>query len=303
VQDLKPLTREHFGRNWVGIVSYYIFHWRAPLLALGVIVTLLLAASATRLELQAGFTKMLPLEHPYMKTFLKYQSEFGGANKVLVAVRARDGDIFSAEALAKLKGVHEDLFFTKGVERSSVLSLYSPNTIFLEVVEDGFRAGPVLPSNFNPTPQGFEDLRANLLKSQWVGRIVASDFSAALVAVTLLDRDPETGARLDLKRVGADLEKIRAKYEDARFTVHVIGFAKSSSDIAAGAAGVILFFLIAIAITAALLYWYSGSVKLTTLALAVALTPVVWLLGLLPILGSRSTRCRSSCRSSSSPSG
>jgi predicted RND superfamily exporter protein len=285
MQDLPPLKRDQFGKNWVGIVSYYIFHWRRAFLVLGILLTLILGWSATRLELQAGFSKMLPLEHPYMQTFLKYQPDFGGANKVLVAVKARNGDIFNAEALRKLKAVHEDLFFTRGVERSSVLSLYSPNTIFMEVVEDGFRAGPVLPSNFNPSPQGFEDLRANLLKSQWMGRIVASDFSAALVAVTLLERDPETGARLDLKRVGASLEKIRAKHEDERFTIHVIGFAKSSSDIAAGAAGVLLFFVIAMAITALLLYWYSGSVKLTALALVVALLPVVWLLGLLPFLG------------------
>jgi predicted RND superfamily exporter protein len=285
VHDPAPLTREHFGRNWVGIVSYYIFHWRGPLLAIGILTTLLLAGSATRLEVQAGFSKMLPLEHPYMKTFLKYQQDFGGANKVLVAVRGRDGDIFNAAALAKLKAVHQDLFFTPGVERSSVLSLYSPNTIFMEVVEDGFRAGPVLPSNFDPTPQGFEELRANLLKSQWIGRIVASDFSAALVSVTLLERDPDTGARLDVKRIGADLEKIRAKHEDERFSVHIVGFAKSSADIAAGAAGATLFFGIAAAITALLLLWYSGSWKLTALAMAVALTPVVWLLGLLPILG------------------
>lgn len=285
IHDPAALTRDHFGRNWVGIVSYYIFHWRNPLLALGVLITIVLGWSATRLEVQAGFSKMLPLEHPYMQTFLKYQQDFGGANKVLVAVRAREGTIFSAEALAKLKGVHEDLFFTGGVERSSVLSLYSPNTIFMEVVEDGFRAGPVLPSNFRADAQGFEELRANLLKSQWVGRIVASDFTAALVSVTLLERDPETGARLDLKRVGADLEKIRAKHEDGRFSVHIIGFAKSSSDIAAGARGVIAFFGIATLVTAALLFWYSGSLKLTGVGLAAALLPVVWLLGLLPILG------------------
>src|SRR5205814_1277122 len=72
---------------------------------------------------------------------------------------------------------------------------------------------------------------------------------------------------------------------DDRFSVHVIGFAKSASDIAAGAAGVLVFFGLAAAITAALLLWYTGSARLTGLALAVALTPVVWLLGLLPILG------------------
>ena len=79
----------------------------------------------------------------------------------------------------------------------------------------------MLPSNFDPTPRGFEDLRANLLKSQWIGRLVASDFSAALVSVTLLERDPETGERLDLKRIGADLERIRGRHEDARFSEHV----------------------------------------------------------------------------------
>ena len=285
IQDPAPLTRDHFGKSWVGIVSYYIFHWRKPLLVLGLAITALLAWSATRLEVQAGFTKMLPLQHPYMKTFLKYQQDFGGANKVLVAVKARQGDVFNAAALAKLKAVHEDLFFMHGVDRSSVLSLYSPNTIFMEVVEDGFRAGPVLPSNFKADAQGFEELRANLLKSQWVGRIVAKDFTAALVSVTLLERDPRTGERLDLRQVGEDLEKIRAKNEDGQFSIHIIGFAKSSSDIAAGAKGVMVFFGVAFAITAVLLLWYSGSVKLTALALAVALTPVVWLLGLLPILG------------------
>jgi len=280
-----PLSRDHFGRSWVGIISYYIFRWRKPLLALGLVVTAVLGWSMTRLEVQAGFTKMLPLQHPYMQTFLKYQADFGGANKVLVAVKAREGDIFNAESLAKLKAVHEDLFFLPGVDRSSVLSLYSPNTIFMEVVEDGFRAGPVLPGNFKPDERGFDELRGNLLKSQWVGRIVASDFSGALVSVTLLERDPQTGERLDVKRFGAELEKIRAKHEDARFGVHIIGFAKSASDIAAGAGGVMLFFGLAAIITAMLLLAYSGSWKLTALALAVALTPVVWLLGLLPMLG------------------
>ena len=279
MDEPKQLSRDHFGKSWVGVVSYYIFHWRRALLALFVLITLVLAWSATRLEVQAGFTKMLPLKHPYMQAFLKYQQEFGGANRVLVAVKARNGDIFSKAALDKLKAVHEELFYLKGVERSSVLSLYSPTTIFMEVVEDGFRAGPVLPASLDGSPATLEELRRNLLKSQWVGRLVANDFSAAMVSVVLLDLDPETGKRLDLKRVGADLEKMREKLEDKDFSIHIIGFAKSSSDIASGAAGVLVFFGAAVLITALLLFWYSGSLRLTALSLVVAFVPVVWLLG------------------------
>jgi predicted RND superfamily exporter protein len=281
----KALTRKQFGGSWVGAIAYWIFHLRKPLLWLFVLVTLGLGYSATRLEVQAGFTKMIPLEHEYMRTFVDYQKDFGGANKILVALRSKDGDIYSAEFLDKLKQLHDDLFYLRGVDRASVLSLYSSSAIFIEVVEDGFKAGPVLPNNFDGRPQSVTEFRDNLLKSSWVGRIVANDFKSAMVAVVLQDNDQETGKRLDVKQVGADLEKIRAKYENDKYSVHVVGFAKSASDIAAGAQGVLLFFAAAFLITAALLFWYSGSLKLTFWALIVAMVPVIWLLGLLPILG------------------
>jgi len=46
-----------------------------------------------------------------------------------------------------------------------------------------------------------------------------------------------------------------------------------------------MFFGIAFVITALLLYWYSGSVMITALALICAIVPVIWLLGLLPVFG------------------
>ena len=273
------------ARMWVMRLANGIFRWRRPLLVAGIIVTLILAASATRLQVQAGFAKMVPLAHPYMQTFLKYQQDFGGANKVVVALEGSPGDVFDEKFLADLKSLHDDLFFLHGVNRASLISLYSPTTIFMEVVEDGFRAGQVLPSNFNGSAASIADFRSNLMKSQWLGRIVANDFSGALVSVTLLDRDPDSGQPLDLKKVGADLEKIRATHENNRFKVHILGFAKSSSDIAAGATEVIGFFAIATLITAALLFWYTSSLRITATALLVAAAPVVWLLGLMPLAG------------------
>jgi predicted RND superfamily exporter protein len=273
------------ARAWVALVANGIFRWRRGILLAGIIITVVLAASATRLQVQAGFAKMLPLAHPYMQTFLKYQQDFGGANKVVVALKVRKGDVFNAQFLTELKKLHDDLFFLRGVNRSSLLSLYSPSTIFMEVVEDGFRAGSVLPANFNGSAETIAQFRNNLMKSQWVGRLVANDFSGGLVAVTLLDQDPETGEPLDLKLVGAELERIRASHENADFSVHILGFAKSSSDIAAGAAEVIGFFGIATLITMALLYWYTASLRITAAALCVAAVPVVWLLGLMPLAG------------------
>jgi predicted RND superfamily exporter protein len=56
-------------------------------------------------------------------------------------------------------------------------------------------------------------------------------------------------------------------------------------DIASGAQGVVAFFGIAFLITAALMYWFVKDVKLTAVSLVVAMMPVLWLLGTLPIIG------------------
>jgi predicted RND superfamily exporter protein len=118
-----------------------------------------------------------------------------------------------------------------------------------------------------------------------VGRIVSADMTATMVVATLQDRDGDTGNRLDLRTIGAELENIRTKYENDKVSVHIIGFAKSSADIAQGASSVLGYFVAAFFVTAVLLYWYSGSLMLTSWALIAAAIPVVWLLGILPLLG------------------
>jgi len=234
---------------------------------------------------QAAFTKMIPLKHEYMQTFLQYQNDFGGANKVLVALKNTKGDIYEKEFMETLRKVTEEVFFLKGVERSSVASLFTPNVRFNEVVEDGFRGGNIVSADFAGTPEQLKLVRENLLKSDWIGRLVSNDHSSAMVVATLMENDPETGERLDLQDVSAQLEQIRAKYENEATTVHIIGFAKAVGDIAKGAAGVLVFFGLAFVITSLLLYWYSGSLMITALALICAVVPVIWLLGLLPIFG------------------
>jgi len=279
------IERQEFRSDWIGKVSYWIFHHRRWLLILFTLLTILLGVMASQLRVQAGFTKMIPLNHPYMSTFLQYQQDFGGANKVLVVLKTQKGDIFEKEFMETLRQVTEEVFYLKGVERSSVTSLFTPNVRYNEVVEDGFRGGNIISADFAGTPEQLDLVRDNLLKSDWVGRIVANDQSAAMVVATLQENDPETGQRLDLQEVARALEEIRGKYEKDGNTVHIIGFAKAMGDIAAGAAGVLVFFGVAFVITAILLYWYSGSLMLTSLALICAIVPVIWLLGLLPVFG------------------
>jgi predicted RND superfamily exporter protein len=283
--DDAEIEKQEFRRDWIGKVARWLFSHRRSLLIINLLITIVLGVMASQLRVQAGFTKMIPLNHPYMATFLEYQQDFGGANKVLVVLKNDDGSIFEKQFMERLREVTEEVFYIKGVERSSVTSLFTPNVRYNEVVEDGFRGGNIVSADFAGTPEQLVAVRENLMKSDWIGRIVANDQSAAMVVATLMENDPDTGQRLDLQEVAKKLEEIRGKFEKDGNTVHIIGFAKAMGDIAEGAAGVLVFFGVAFVITAILLYWYSGSLVLTSLALVCAIVPVIWLLGLLPVFG------------------
>ena len=269
-----------------------MFAARIPLLILFAAATVVMLYFAAQLRVDAGFKKQLPLEHEYMQTFLDYETEFGGANRLLVAVMAKDGDMFDPEFFQTLEQVTNEVFFIPGVNRAGVRSIFTPNVRFVEIVEGGFAGGNVIPANFAPSSEGFaptqedfERIRANIVKSGQLGRLVSEDFSGAMVWADLMEEDPQTGEKIDYQRVAQDLENIREKYQNEAIGIHIIGFAKIVGDIAEGAKSVIYFFLVALLITAILLYIYSGSLRLTILPLVCSVVAVIWQLGTLSLLG------------------
>lgn len=278
-------SRDEFSTGFIGRVGYLIFHWRRAILILGILITVVLGYFATQLHVTAGFTKMIPLHHEFMKTFSDYQNVFGGADKVLIAVKSKKGDIYQKDVMQVIRQVADDVFYIKGIDRGTLLSLYSSNVRYNEVVEEGFISGSLVPADFVGTPEQLVKVKQNVLKSDWVGRIVSNDMTATMVVATIQDFDRETGQHFDLREIGSKLEAVRAKYDGDTVSVHIIGFAKASADIAEGASRVLGFFVIAFLVTAVLLFWYSGSAMLTAWALVAAGIPVFWLLGLLPLMG------------------
>lgn len=265
-----------------------LFARRHVVLALFAALSLALGLSALNLKVDAGFTKLAPLEHPYMQTYLEHREEFGGADRIVLALMAREGDIFTPGFLAALHRATDAMFFLPGVDRTQVFSILTPNVRFIEVVEDGIAGGNVLPAEFTPDESGFAQLRENVVKAGLVGRLVANDFSGAIVAARLQEFHPGSGERLDYVEVAHQLERIREELKassDIAIDVHVIGFAKAVGDIADGAATVAVFFAIAFAVATALVYAYTRALRPTAALLACSLLAVVWQLGLLDLLG------------------
>jgi len=118
-----------------------------------------------------------------------------------------------------------------------------------------------------------------------VGRLVAKDFSGAMVQAELIPETAAQGGKLDYQAIGKKLEAIRTQLEQGNVSVHIIGFAKVVDDIANGARSVMYFFLATIAFTWLLLFIYSTSAKLATLTVVAAFIAVIWMLGALRLMG------------------
>ncbi len=265
-------------------IERLLFARRRLVLAAFALATLAMGWLAAGLKVDAGFTKLVPVEHEYMQTFLEYRDEFGGADRVVIAVMARDGDLFTPGFLGALRKITDATFFLPGVDRTQVYSILTPNVRFIEVVEDGIAAGNVLPADFQPDEAGFARLRENIIKAGIVGRLVANDFTGAIVAAKLQEFHPQTGERLDYLEVARELERIRGE-AGPDVDVHIIGFATMVGSIADGAVRVMLFFGIAFLVTALFVYAYTRSIRLTIPPLASSLIAVVWQLGGLTGLG------------------
>ena len=267
------------------------FFFRHRLATLGVLalITLVMGGFAAQLRMSAGFDKQLPQQHEFIKTFNQYRDVLFGANRIIVVLHAKDGDIWNKEALTKLNDLTQTLFFMPGIDRRTVTSLWTPNTRAVQITEEGMKAedvvgGDVTVATLND--QAIVGIRERTLIGGFVGSLVANDYSGAMVLAELADPDPQTGQRLNYLEFSQRLEdEVRAKYGDDQYEVQIIGFAKQMGDIGAGATSVMGFFALAFLLTVLAVYWYTRSWALTFLPLCCSLVSVVWQFGTITLLG------------------
>ncbi|WP_371185532.1 RND family transporter [Thalassotalea maritima] len=272
--------------RFIDACAFQLLRFRKSLGILFTLVTILASYSALNTHFSTGFNKLIPLSHDYMKAFQDHGNTFTGSNRVLINLAWQgEGDIFNAEFMKALQKATDEVFFTPGVNRTTVRSIYTPEVRYIEINEFGFTGNVVIPSRFVADEEGLKQVRSNVYKSGQIGKLVGNDVRSALIQAELLDVDPKTGERIDYAEVASHLENIRSQFESANIEVNIIGFAKVMGDVMEGLTSVLMFFVLAFVITFLLLLWYSKSLKLTSLAIVVALLPVIWLLGILPVIG------------------
>mgnify|MGYP000591919760 CR=1 FL=1 len=270
-------------------IEKLVFNNRMVVLVIFLLVTIFLSYQASKVTPDASLERMIPLEHPYIINFLEHKSDVENlANFIRISVEAKQGDIFSTDYMKALEKISDEVFYLPGVDRSGLKSLWTPNVRWVEVTEQGFQGGTVIPTTYDGSDESLDQLRQNILKSGEVGRLVANNFKSTIVYVPLLEKNSETGESLDYLKFSLLLEeKIREKYAgpDSFVNIQIVGFAKKIGDLIEGMSAIAVFFFIAVMITTVLLYTYSRCAISTFATVICSIIAVFWQMGLMHSLG------------------
>ncbi|WP_230971691.1 efflux RND transporter permease subunit [Nitrogeniibacter aestuarii] len=277
---------EDFDTRSGTLAERLLFNNRLIVVVLCLVATVVLGLQATRIELNASFEKMIPTSHPFIANFLEHRSELAGlGNALRIAVEARDGTIFDKTYLDTLAKINDEVYLLPGVDRPYMKSLWTPATRWIAVTEEGLDGGTVIPEDYDGSDDSLRQVQANVQRSGEIGQLVAGNFKSSIIFVPLLDKDPKTGDDLDYADFARQLENIRSKYQNEHIAIHITGFAKIVGDLIDGLKQVLWFFVLAVGIVTAVLYFYTRCVRSTLLVMGCSLVAVLWQFGLLHLFG------------------
>jgi predicted RND superfamily exporter protein len=287
-QPRMPVIRDpkDFDRRSGNLLERVIFNNRVLVLLACLVATILLGVAATRIKVNANFERMIPHNSPYVQNYLEYKNQLPGlGNTVRVVVENKTGDIYDPAYLEVMRKINDELYLIPGVDRSWMKSIWLPIVRWREVTEDGITGGAVMPAQFDGSPAEIAKLRANIGKAGIVGSLVSLDMKSSMIVAPLLDTDPKTGQKLDYSAFSQRLEAKIRTYESDKVGIHIVGFAKIVGDLIEGLHAVMLFFAVSVAISMVFVYLYTRCVRSTVMLVSAAVIGVVWLLGLMQLLG------------------
>ena len=274
-----------FDQNSGSLIERLLFNNRTWIVAVCALLTMLLGASARHLTLNASFERMIPAGHEFVRNYLAHRDDLAGVGNTLrIAVHNQSGSIYDADYQKTLRQLNDELFLVPGVDRPFMKSLWTANTRWLGVTEEGLDGGPVIPDSYDGSETALQDLRANVERSGEIGRLVAPDLQSSLLIIPLLAKTSD-GEALDYQALSHRLELLRTKYETDKVKIHITGFAKIAGDLIDGITAMAGYFLLALFLCTAALYAYTRCVRSTLVVMACSLVAVLWTLGLLRLLG------------------
>ena len=180
------------------------------------VVTALLGFELRDLRPRVDLRDLMPRGHPYMDIDERLREEFGAGLTAVIALGAREGDVYDRAILAKVARLTDGVAALPGVVPGSVLSLTSPNAKAIRTEDGAVRVAPLV-ERLPGSPAELAALReAVAAHPMYVGSLVTRDARGAIVLADFDDDSP-------VEAITEALEALAARERDDRVELFVGG--------------------------------------------------------------------------------
>jgi len=205
---------------------------------------------ATKIQTEVILAHLFPYDHPYLKLYARFAQVFGsGGSGVVIAVNAKEGDIFNKKTLGKVKEITAKIELWDEIYRLLTVSIASQTT---KVVKTRAKGEIVIDQLMFPDiPQNDQEmvlLKKHIFSNpSYDGTLVSTDGTAALILTEMKEN-------ISYERMFKQLRGLVKDYSDEETSIHIVGFPMLMGWIYSYKTQIMLVFAISVALMVLILF-------------------------------------------------
>jgi predicted RND superfamily exporter protein len=207
-------------RSWMEAYLKFLLKFRWPIIIVLTLATFFLAYHAVNMRVYTNFFDLYPPSHEYIKLYQQYRRMFGTANVLVMAVEAKEGDIFNVDTINKLNYATLQVVETAGVNPYQVRSLTHPKMKNIKISGAIITAYPIMYPAPPKTPDDVKPIKQAVYTNEGVhGFYVSRDNTAALITAGFWEEG------VDFRNLHERMLHVRQEIEkDGKHKVFIAGF-------------------------------------------------------------------------------
>ena len=210
----------HAFTHWLKNLDNLVFRYPRVFLAVIGLLTLFFAIQVPKVKMYSDFADLLPQKHEYIKLHNSIRDTFGGANNVVMAVVVDKGDIFTADTLARIHRITQEVDNVAGVNHNLLSSLTHRTSRKVWLTETGdVNSQPY----YDPLKKDWSEadlsrLRHDVMANPRIfGLLVSPDLKAALIKAQFNE------GQLNYGEIFSQLQQIRHKESAPGVEIYATG--------------------------------------------------------------------------------
>ena len=199
---------------------WFMTRYRLQCLVIVLILTAICGYGMLSVRGEVILQDLFPYDHPYLKLHARFSQLFGsGGSGVVIAVKARQGDIFNRDVLGKIQKITNDMVLWDEVYRVLTVSIAGRTTKVVRTLAEGeINIAPLMWPDLPKNDQEMEVLKRCIFSDPaYRGVLVSQDGTAALILT-------EFKENISYERSFHLLRELTREHTDDKTSVHIVGF-------------------------------------------------------------------------------